>query len=428
MTISISAPTAFSAPIAFQAHWFENNRHLAETLIEKITRTALFCINKLIICLVLPATQISQERVKTISDAFEKKWHSQDETYRFLNKNFAPVPIEITTPDGVKLRGTFFKNVTALKTGPTVIFFQPNAMLSKQGAFDWVLTEAALQEFPYHFVYFDYRGCGESEGTPYSKKNLFLDGESLYQFVRDNLHVSPNDIHFYGWSLGGGISSNVKKIHSDNESRYVNERSFNSIENVIKNVLDLFIGHWINFISNSVKSTLYTGIIWFADFWLSLLNWKIQSTKAIENLKGKTLIVHHSEDELMKNEASLYHSLFQRTKALPNLEELNLNHSTSHPSFIHGARLEAFADVEAEHKIAQFLFSSNASFSERILNRFASASPQFRDQVFSCIAKDFQNGGSYRGSGEDAFYNRNGLSVTDAIRTYAIVKTKLFAT
>ncbi len=427
MTTSIS----HNAPITFQAQWFENNKHLAETFIEKITRSFLFCVNKLVMSLILPAAQISQERVKNIGNIFKEKWNTHIGMHRFLNKNFTSRPIEVMTPDSVKLRGTFFKNVAASETAPTVIFFQPNAMLSKQGAFDWVLEQAALQEFPYNFVYFDYRGCGESEGTPHSKKNLFLDGESIYQFVRDKLHVPSNAIHFYGWSLGGGVSSNVKEIHSGFESRYVNERSFNYIEYVVKNFLNDFIDRRFNFLSSCMKDTLSTGITWLAAFWLSLLNWKIESVKAIENLKGKTLIVHHPEDELMKNEASLYHSLFQRAiSPLPHIEELNLNRSPSSQSFfVHGAPLAAFADdnLNPEHEISKFLFASNVSFSERILNRFAVASSQFRSQVFTRIAQEFQNGGLYWRSGEDAFYNRNGLSMTDAMRTQAIVRTKLLA-
>jgi hypothetical protein len=413
-------------PMTFQAQWHENNQHLAETFLEKITRNFLFCVNKLITILVLPATQISQSRVEYICRMFNEKWNMR---HRFLNKNFTPSPIETATPDGVKLRGTFFKNVAASETAPTVIFFQPNAMISKQGVFDWILEQAALQEFPYNFVYFDYRGCGESEKIlPYSKKSLFLDGESIYQFVRDKLHVPPSDIHFYGWSLGGGISSNVKEIYAEHESCYGNERSFNSMTNVVKNFLSGFFNHKFTFINSTFNNILSVGLTSIAAFWLSLLNWNIESTKAIENLKGKTLIIHHPEDEFMKKEASLYHSLFQRGIASsPNIKELNLNRSSRKPPFIHGAPLFQFAhsDFDPEQEISKFLFSSNISFSERILNRFAVASSQFRNQVFSKIAQELQNGGLYWGSGEDAFYNRNGLSMTDEMRIQAIVWAKL---
>ena len=41
------------------------------------------------------------------------------------------------------------------------------------------------------------------------------------------------------------------------------------------------------------------------------------------------------------------------------------------------------------------------------------------------ISNAYQNGGRYWGSGEDAFYNRNGLSLTDEMRVKAITFAKL---
>jgi alpha/beta superfamily hydrolase len=395
-------------PITFTASWHENNRHLAETFCEKVNRIFFFILNHIVKGLVLASTKKNKEFVDSYKDAFNQTWGEGLGSNRLLRKNFRPIPIEVATPDGIKLRGTFFKNVAALETAPTVIFFQPNSMISKQGVYDWVLKQAALQEFSYNFVYFDYRGCGESEGSPNSKKDLFLDGESIYQFVKDKLHVPENDIHLYGWSLGGGVSSNVKEIHPECGSNDVIERSFTSINNTVKNVV----------------SPILAAIAGFA---VSLLNWNIESVKAIEKSKGKTLIVHHPEDELMKNEASLYHSLFQRGIApSSNVKELNLSRCPYRPGFIHGAPLEEFSfdGFNPEEEISRFLFSSNCSFSERILNRFTVATPEFRNKVFSIIARDFQNGGHYWGSGEDAFYNRNGLSLTDKMRTGAITFVK----
>ena len=101
-----------------------------------------------------------------------------------LVNQFRHTPLEVTTPDGAKIHGTYFKNAAATETSPTVIFFQPNGMISKQGVFDWVLEQAALQEIPYNFVYFDYRGCAGSEDSAARANKLSLDGDSIYQFVK----------------------------------------------------------------------------------------------------------------------------------------------------------------------------------------------------------------------------------------------------
>jgi alpha/beta superfamily hydrolase len=403
--------TTAHAPITFQAVWNEKNQHLSETCVEKITRTVFFFLNKFIAGLVLPATLIRKNVVSGVCRHFEQRWDPRTHPHSLLTQNFTPSPIEVTTPDGVKLRGTFFKNAAAQESAPTVVFYQPNAMIGKQGTFDWVMEQAALQEFPYNFVYFDYRGCGESDQvTPNSKKDLFLDGESIYQFVRDKLHVPAKEIHFYGWSLGGGISANVKQIHSEREGKYVNERSFTSINETLKNM----------------TSHVLAAIAGIA---ISAMNWNIDAVEPIKKMKGKTLIVHHPEDELMRKQASLYHRLFERGVApSPNITELNLSQGQDTPYFLyfHGAPIAHFVHQEfhPEHQIAKFLFSSNCSFSERMLNRFAVATPEFRNRVFSLVARSNQNGGRYWGSGEDAFYNRNGLSMTDEDRMHAICLAK----
>jgi hypothetical protein len=398
----------------FQAEWNAQNKHLKETFLGKVARTVFSPINNLITRLVLPSTQAPASRVAETNNQFQSKWAEG----RWLRTHFTPTPIEATTPDKVVLKGTFFKNVNAPENAPTVILFQPNNALSKGDAFDWLLTEAALQEFPYHFVCFDYRGTGESKGTPHSKKDLFLDGDTIFQYVRDKLHIPENEIHFYGWSLGGGVASNVKNPES--LSRFVNERSFNSIDNVVTNILK----------DRMRNKTLATILAKFAGFWATFLNWNIESTKAIEKFKGKTLVVHHPRDEMMKNEASPYRSLFQRATAPPpRVSELNLQRFGESWNN-HCSPLRFFESTDgadnAGHEVAKFLFGSNLSCQKRMLERFEAAPSEFKNRVFAKIATCERGGGLYWGSGEDRFYNRNGLTTSDDVRVNAIVWEKMF--
>jgi hypothetical protein len=160
----------------------------------------------------------------------------------------------------------------------------------------------------------------------------------------------------------------------------------------------------------------------------SVLNWNIDSIQAMEHLKGKSLIVHHPEDKLIGKKANLYHALFQRGLApSAKIQELNLSRYLNQPNNVHAAALYQFAsdDLNPEHEISRFLFASPYSFSERILNQFAVSSQEFRHKVFSTIAQRLQDGGFYWGSGEDAFYNRNGLSITDKSRIQIIISAKL---
>ncbi len=419
---TITEQTSHSQPLKFSAVWTDANKHLEEGFFDKITRCAFSILNNLVKGMVLPASRKSQEFIDQTNRTFELDWKDPiAPAERLLANQFRPTPLEVTTPDGAIIHGTFFKNNAATESSPTVIFFQPNAMLSKQGVFNWVLEQAALQEIPYNFVYFDYRGCAGSEDSAQRANKLSLDGDSIYQFVKDKLHVAANDIHFYGWSLGAGVSAKVKEMHQECDGRYVNERSFTSIIDTIKNICSRFTAY----------ATLNRIIAYAAGFFVSLLSWNIPSANAIENLKGKTLIVHHPEDELMQKEASLYRHFFQRTGVSPSSEisHLDLSVANKIPNFIHGADLNSFANEEFNPKaeIAQFLFGSNLSINQRMIQIFRSSSEDFRNRVYQIVARNYQRGGYYWGSGADACYNRNGQSLTESQLARAIITAKMRA-
>jgi hypothetical protein len=407
---NITSYSATPYPLTFKAVWTNENKHLDESLFEKATRYALFILNRLSTAIIVPSTRLSARNIEAINCRFETGWtHPVSAEEKLLKDNFRPVPIEVTTPDGIAIHGTFFKNTAATDSSPTVIFFQPNAIVSKHGAFDWILAQAALQEIPYNFVYFDYRGCGEKNNKPRSAKDLQLDGEGIYQFVKDKLRVPPKDIHFYGYSLGGGISANIKAMHKECTGNYVNERSFTAINEAMKNVLHRFIA-------------CAAGVI-------SLLNWNIKAAKAIENLKGKTLIVHHPQDELMKKGASLYRHIFEQRAAssFPEISHLDLSTSNRTPDFIHGAPLSFFSNEKFDPgaEVAKFLFSSALSKNQRMIQIFRHSSLDFREKVYRVVARYDQNGGYYWGSGEDACHNRNGLSLSESQLAKAITLVKL---
>jgi uncharacterized protein len=54
-------------------------------------------------------------------------------------------------------------------------------------------------------VAFDYRGYGESEGTP-TESGLFTDARAAYDFLRDSLGAPASRIIIYGHSLGSAVA------------------------------------------------------------------------------------------------------------------------------------------------------------------------------------------------------------------------------
>jgi hypothetical protein len=51
----------------------------------------------------------------------------------------------------------------------------------------------------------DYRGFGESDGTP-SEAGLYADADAAYAYLTQALHVSPARVVIYGYSLGSAVA------------------------------------------------------------------------------------------------------------------------------------------------------------------------------------------------------------------------------
>ena len=52
---------------------------------------------------------------------------------------------------------------------------------------------------------FDYRGFGESEGSP-EEQGLYADAMASYRYLTDSLGVPPEQIVIFGHSLGSGVA------------------------------------------------------------------------------------------------------------------------------------------------------------------------------------------------------------------------------
>jgi pimeloyl-ACP methyl ester carboxylesterase len=168
------------------------------------------------------------------------------------------------------------------------MFAQPNRVLHTEGVFYNILSAAIEKGKECNFILFDYRECGESEGTAITAKDLILDGESIYQFARDELNVDPKDIHLMGLSFGGGVTARVKAIHPECTGNYVNDRSLTGI---IETVYEL--------LGKGIFAKIACVILRF-------FGWEaLNAEKAFENLQGNTLISYHPNDYLIKGSAQL---------------------------------------------------------------------------------------------------------------------------
>lgn len=106
--------------------------------------------------------------------------------------------IKIETENGEKISAKYFKNNDAEFT---ILFSHGNAEdIGISTSYFEELSNAGFSVFAY-----DYRGYGTSDGTP-SESNSYKDAAVAYNYLRNNLNISPNKIIIHGRSLGGAIS------------------------------------------------------------------------------------------------------------------------------------------------------------------------------------------------------------------------------
>jgi len=64
---------------------------------------------------------------------------------------------------------------------------------------------AGLRALGLNLLVFDYRGYGESGGTP-SERGLYQDADAAWRYLTDTLRVSPERIVLFGHSLGSAVA------------------------------------------------------------------------------------------------------------------------------------------------------------------------------------------------------------------------------
>ncbi len=199
---------------------------------------------------------------------------------------------EIITPDKVRLTARVDIVNGATSQTPTVILFNPLGANKKvhQG----LRYELACNK-KCNVVTFNYRGLGST----WSKNDLVVDGESVYQFVTQELGTQPNKVNFYGFSLGGAIAAQVKALHPGSQGKYVGDRPFRSIFNFLtENCCIGKLGSIIKKITSFASSL-------FLAYPVYLLGWEWDGNEALKKMAGDKRIVYHPNDFLVPYEASL---------------------------------------------------------------------------------------------------------------------------
>lgn len=125
-----------------------------------------------------------------------------------------PHPVSFQSADGTSLQGWLLPSETAAIG--TVIYFQGSDLnityTSRHVA--W-LTRHGL-----HVFVFDYRGYGQSDGTP-SRQGLIEDCDAAIEYIANRSGLTPGRIILYGQSMGGQLAINAATRRQDADIQLV---------------------------------------------------------------------------------------------------------------------------------------------------------------------------------------------------------------
>jgi fermentation-respiration switch protein FrsA (DUF1100 family) len=110
-------------------------------------------------------------------------------------------PVALTTEDNIKLHGWF---VPHDQPRATLLFFHGNA-----GNISHRLESLALfNALGLAVLIFDYRGYGNSEGSP-SEKGIYLDAQAAWGYLTETRGIEAEKILLFGRSFGGAVAAYI---------------------------------------------------------------------------------------------------------------------------------------------------------------------------------------------------------------------------
>jgi alpha-beta hydrolase superfamily lysophospholipase len=107
--------------------------------------------------------------------------------------------IQLKTSDGISLHGWY---IPASQPRGTVLFLHGNA-----GNISYRLDSVQMfHRLGYNTLIFDYRGYGNSGGTP-SEQGTYRDAEAAWRHLTEQRHIPSCRIVLFGESMGGAIAA-----------------------------------------------------------------------------------------------------------------------------------------------------------------------------------------------------------------------------
>jgi fermentation-respiration switch protein FrsA (DUF1100 family) len=172
--------------------------------------------------------------------------------------------VTLETEDGVRLSSWFIPHPTP---GATLLFFHGNAgNLSHRLESIRLFHELGLAVF-----IIDYRGYGQSEGSP-TEAGTYRDATAAWHYLVVERHIAPDGIVIFGRSLGGAIAAELAS--RTRPAALILESAFTSVPNM--------------------AARLYP---WLPVRWLS--RYRYDTRRALETITCPLLVIHSREDDII---------------------------------------------------------------------------------------------------------------------------------
>ena len=217
--------------------------------------------------------------------------------------------ITIVTSDNIRLNAWYIDN----KSNTTIIFFHGNG----GNIYNNQERITLFQSLWVNALMIDYRGYGKSEGEIMKEIDIYMDGESAYNYVVQR-GTKPENIVIWGQSLGGAIAINTAQNKPILWT--IIESTFTSLD--------------------EKSAELY----WFLPTRL-MLQFHFKNNEKIKNITSPVLVIHSSDDEMfdIKNGKKLFDTVKGTKEFLKTNGSHNGWFSQSYP--LYKENLEKFLKI-----------------------------------------------------------------------------------
>ena len=193
-------------------------------------------------------------------------WPTREITWTPDKAGYDYENVFITTMDGVKINGWY---INCDNSRGTVLFFHGNGgNISHRSDSIRIFNSLGMSIF-----IIDYRGYGESEGSP-SIKGADLDALAAWNWLLSEKKIPPNKILIFGRSLGGAVA--VELMRTAKPKAAILESTFSSL------------GDMAGFLLSPLVNLLVMGA------------WN--SAKTGVDIDTPTLCIHSKDDEIVPYE------------------------------------------------------------------------------------------------------------------------------